>query len=379
MRLELMRAPLVMEKTVVSPSVLDGLMLEAEDEDENDQHDNDQHDNDRTMETTSDYHQQQHHHSPIKNGVKRKSIEFEIDDDVLESDGKRAKLDKKLEVKGLLGNSLGSYWNDGTMIVEKRRRKQVVRFTQDKKDEDDEESPKRRKKLRNSTPDAEKLNLKKRARQVKAESDDVESGVNPYTYFEDGTLDSTLNTTATEGEDDDEDDLESNVALKGAKKRKCHTPYTKSPISTACHMARKPVQNFNLCPYKQPSRLLKDCAQFLLRDHSSIPLILALDVTELVHVSEYKALLLQQSKSTKLKRNKNMPQKPKDIDNIRPGYSRAKEDLKQFLCSVTVERAMHQTQRKAGRVDPEYQLAKRHFLEFLDQHQNNQNGENIDK
>ena len=146
MRLELMRAPLVMEKTVVSPSVLDGLMLEAEDEDENDQHDNDQHDNDRTMETTSDYHQQQHHHSPIKNGVKRKSIEFEIDDDVLErfifylsiyqiiynnSDGKRAKLDKKLEVKGLLGNSLGSYWNDGTMIVEKRRRKQVVRFTQE--------------------------------------------------------------------------------------------------------------------------------------------------------------------------------------------------------------------------------------------------------
>ena len=62
--------------------------------------------------------------------------------------------------------------------------------------------------------------MKKRARQVKAESDDVESGVNPYTYFEDGTLDSTLNTTATEGEDDDEDDFESNVALKGAKKRK---------------------------------------------------------------------------------------------------------------------------------------------------------------
>ena len=27
-------------------------------------------------------------------------------------------MDKKLEVKGLLGNSLGSYWNDGTQMVE---------------------------------------------------------------------------------------------------------------------------------------------------------------------------------------------------------------------------------------------------------------------
>ena len=71
----------------------------------------------------------------------------------------------------------------------------------------------------------------------------------------------------------------------------------------------------NLCPYKQPSRLLKDCAEFLIKDHSSIPLILALDVTELIHVTEYKALL-QQSKSTaRSKRNKNnMPQKPKVIN-----------------------------------------------------------------
>ena len=64
----------------------------------------------------------------------------------------------------------------------------------------------------------------------------------------------------------------------------------------------------NLCPYKQPSRLLKDCAQFLLKDHSSIPLILALDVTELIHVTEYKALL-QSQKTTKVKRKQ--PQKPK--------------------------------------------------------------------
>lgn len=338
MRVELMRAPLIMEKTqpVTSPSVLDGLMLDAAEEEEEEEEIEE-----------NNYHLT----SSVKNGVKRKSIDSDDEEEhELESDGKRAKLDKKLEVKGLLGNSLGSYWNDGTQMVEKRKRKQVVRFTQDKKDEEDEESPKRRKKLRNSNQQDEKLNLKKRARQVvqKREHDDVDT--NPYNYFEEGDLlDSTVNTTV-----DDEDDENTEQPLSGAKKRKCHTPYTKSPFSTSCHMARKPVQNFNLCPYKQPSRLLKDCAEFLIKDHSSIPLILALDVTELIHVTEYKALL-QQSKSTaRSKRNKNnMPQKPKDIDNIRPGYSRAKEDLKQFLCSVTVERTMHQTQRRAGRADPD--------------------------
>lgn len=36
---------------------------------------------------------------------------------------------KRVELKSLLGNSLGSYWNDGSMMVDKRRRKQVVRYT----------------------------------------------------------------------------------------------------------------------------------------------------------------------------------------------------------------------------------------------------------
>ena len=37
--------------------------------------------------------------------------------------------EKRVELKSLLGNSLGSYWNDGSMMVDKRRRKQVVRYT----------------------------------------------------------------------------------------------------------------------------------------------------------------------------------------------------------------------------------------------------------
>jgi len=316
-----MRPPM---EDFVDPSVLDGLLDDEQDENEPLQ-------------------------NGLKNGQKRKSLE----NDLNERNGKRPKLEKKtekIELKGLLGNSLGSYWNDGSMMVEKRRRKQVIRFTQDddKKDDDDDESPERRKRPRQD----EKVNLKKRARQVKVE----DSNVNPYQLFEaNSTLDSTLNSSLDQTEINEE-------ALVGSKKRKSHRPYSVNPISVACHMARKPVQNFNLCPYKQPSKLLKDCAQFLLKDHSSIPLVLALDVTELIHVTQYKAML-QNQKTTKFKRKK---ERPKDIDNLRPGYSRAKEDLKQFLCSVTVERSMHAQQRRNGLVDPEYQKAKKELHAFLE-------------
>ena len=43
---------------------------------------------------------------------------------------KQKGIEKPVELKSLLGNSLGSYWNDGSLMVpEKRKRKSVMRLT----------------------------------------------------------------------------------------------------------------------------------------------------------------------------------------------------------------------------------------------------------
>ena len=47
----------------------------------------------------------------------------------------------------------------------------------------------------------------------------------------------------------------------------------------------------NICSYKQPSLLLKECSNFLIKDHSAVPLTLALEAAELIHVTQYKALM----------------------------------------------------------------------------------------
>ena len=62
--------------------------------------------------------------------------------------------------------------------------------------------------------EGEKLNLKKRARQVK-EEENGEPTVNPYMLFENGTADSTLD-TSIESEVANEDE----PVLTGSKKRK---------------------------------------------------------------------------------------------------------------------------------------------------------------
>ena len=51
-----------------------------------------------------------------------------------------------------------------------------------------------------------------------------------------------------------------------------------------------------------------------------------------------------------------------DLDNRRPGYSRAKEELKGFLCKVSVERSLQSQQRATG---ADYKNQKRQLLEFL--------------
>jgi len=282
------------------------------------------------------------------------------------SNGSDERKAKRVELKSLLGNSLGSYWNDGSMMVDKRRRKQVVRYTteDDKKEnegeEEEEESiirPKRKSTSVLIEDKNEKVNLKKRARPQKISSnhpidDDLEpikADESYYKLFETGSV---LNSTMESSFNDHQD-------LVGSKRRKRSKPYTTSPYSVACQIALKPVRNFNICSYKQPSLLLKECSNFLIRDHSAVPLTLALEAAELIHVSQYKALM--QTKKH-IKRKIPYSKSKSDLDNRRPGYSRAKEELKGFLCKVTVERNIQSQQRASG---VEYQNQKQKLLEFL--------------
>lgn len=282
------------------------------------------------------------------------------------SNGSDERKAKRVELKGLLGNSLGSYWNDGSMMVDKRRRKQVVRYTTEddkKENEGDEEEesiirPKRKSTSVLTEEKSEKVNLKKRARpqQNLINSNDQLDDLEPikpddsyYKLFETGSvLNSTLESTFTEDDD-----------LVGSKRRKRSKPYTASPYSVACQIALKPVRNFNICAYKQPSLLLKECSNFLIRDHSAVPLTLALEAAELIHVSQYKALM--QTKKH-IKRKIPGSKSKSDLDNRRPGYSRAKEELKGFLCKVTVERNIQSQQRASG---DDYRNQKEQLLEFL--------------
>lgn len=115
----------------------------------------------------------------------------------------------------------------------------------------------------------------------------------------------------------------------------------------------------------------------MIKDHSAVPLTLALEAAELIHVTQYKALM-QTKKHVKRKipyskskviLNSELAEIPtlksyiqSDLDNRRPGYSRAKEELKGFLCKVTVERTIQSQQRATG---ADYQNHKRQLLEFL--------------
>jgi len=302
--------------------------------------------------------------------VEKSALSYSYDDEKnsskgsITSNGSDERKAKRVELKSLLGNSLGSYWNDGSMMVDKRRRKQVVRYTteDDKKEnegEEDEESiirPKRKSTSVLIEDKNEKVNLKKRARPQKISSinpiDDIEpikADDSYYKLFETGSV---LNSTMESSFNDDQD-------LVGSKRRKRSKPYTTSPYSVACQIALKPVKNFNICSYKQPSLLLKECSNFLIRDHSAVPLTLALEAAELIHVSQYKALM--QTKKH-IKRKLPYSKSKSDLDNRRPGYSRAKEELKGFLCKVTVERNIQSQQRASG---VEYQNQKRKLIEFL--------------
>ena len=124
----------------------------------------------------------------------------------------------------------------------------------------------------------------------------------------------------------------------------------------------------------------------MIKDHSAVPLTLALEAAELIHVTQYKALMqtkkhvkrkIPHSKSKVTSYNKVVnPNRGKslislfqsDLDNRRPGYSRAKEELKGFLCKVSVERSLQSQQRATG---ADYQNQKRQLLEFLNNYNQN--------
>lgn len=313
-----------------------------------------------------------HYDNEEINGTSKPALNYSYDDEKnssqgsITSNGSDERKAKRVELKSLLGNSLGSYWNDGSMMVDKRRRKQVVRYTTEddkKENEGDEEDssvirPKRKSTSVLTEEKNEKVNLKKRARPQKnlINSTDTEFNLEPikpddsyYKLFETGSvLNSTIESTYDESE-----------TLVGSKRRKRSKPYTTSPYSVACQIALKPVRNFNICSYKQPSLLLKECSNFLIKDHSAVPLTLALEAAELIHVTQYKALM--QTKKH-VKRKLPYSKSKSDLDNRRPGYSRAKEELKGFLCKVTVERTIQSQQRATG---ADYQNHKRQLLEFL--------------
>jgi len=331
-----------------------------------------------------EWEQNGHYEDVNGTSIDKPTLNYSYDDEKnsskgsITSNGSDERKAKRVELKSLLGNSLGSYWNDGSMMVDKRRRKQVVRYTteDDKKEnegEEEEESsiinrPKRTKSTSVLTEEKnEKVNLKKRARPQKnlinsndQKLDDQIEPIKPddsyYKLFETGSvLNSTIESTFDDGE-----------SFVGSKRRKRSKPYTTSPYSVACQIALKPVRNFNICSYKQPSLLLKECSNFLIKDHSAVPLTLALDAAELIHVTQYKALM--QTKKH-VKRKLPYSKSKSDLDNRRPGYSRAKEELKGFLCKVTVERNIQSQQRATG---ADYQNQKQKLLEFLNNYNQQQ-------
>lgn len=315
-----------------------------------------------------------------RNGFSPEKIHnFSLDENVDEKNSSKGSINsndseerkaKRVELKSLLGNSLGSYWNDGSMMVDKRRRKQVIRYTTEddkKENEDNEDQDKITRTKRKQTPTSvfaeksDKVNLKKRARPQRTQtgvSEEIENDSfkledSYYKLFETGSvLNSTMESTFTE---DDEE-------ISGSRRRKRFKPYTKSPYSIACQIALKPVRNFNMCTYKQPSMLLQECSNFLIRDHSAVPLTLALDATELIHVSQYKVLM--QNKKHVKRKVPHCSKSKADLDSRRPGYSRQKEELKAFLCKVTVERNIQSQQRRSGQ-NKEYNDKKQKLIEFL--------------
>ena len=47
----------------------------------------------------------------------------------------------------------------------------------------------------------------------------------------------------------------------------------------------------SLCPHRPASQILNFSSRFVITDHSSTPLELALDVAQLIHVTQYKEML----------------------------------------------------------------------------------------
>lgn len=289
--------------------------------------------------------------------------------DAQSAEKKQKGIEKPVELKSLLGNSLGSYWNDGSLMVpEKRKRKSVMRLTLgengSKQDEEDDhpEKIKPNVQVRTKRSYVRKTPIEKNEKRKSTLSD-----TNEKTRPSKRKAAEKAEKENAKGADDQSvqsviipyDDV---MNLKGSARRKKHTTYTKHPISIAFHSARTPIKNFNLCPYQQPSHLLIDCSNYLIKDFSSLPLDLALDATELIHVSEYKQLMQNKTKTRKSWKN----QKDTDLDKRRPGYSRSKEELKQFLTKLTVERKIHAQERAAGRADSEYQKEKAKLLNFLE-------------
>ena len=56
------------------------------------------------------------------------------------------------------------------------------------------------------------------------------------------------------------------------------------------------------------------------------------------------------------------------MDQRRPGYSRAKEELRKLLRATVVEREIVAQQRLAGQGDPEYFEAKARLITLLKTH-----------
>ena len=46
-----------------------------------------------------------------------------------------------------------------------------------------------------------------------------------------------------------------------------------------------------LCPYRPAGQILRSSSRFVISDHNSAPLELALDVAQLIHVTQYKEML----------------------------------------------------------------------------------------